>query len=178
MEIIFIIILSLLVFVSINIVIGKSIRRCVILSGSLSILASFMFILLASPDVALAEAVTGSAISTIVLLFAIKNLRVIHVIYNPDDFQYHEIQNIFAKIYSAESYDLQFTSNTEYVSDNLHKYSHLDYYIAKSNKEILFFSRKANQESDKIQQLLVKMTNQEIHEITVLSEIPEDKYEK
>lgn len=178
MEMIFIIILSLLVFVSINIVIGKSIRRSVILNGTLSILASFTFILLSAPDAALAEAVIASSISTMVLLFAIKNLRVIHVIYNPKDFQYHEIQDVFAKVYSAESYDIQFTSNTEYITNNVHKYGHLDYYIAKSNKEIIFFSRKKSQECDKIQQYLVKMTGKKIHKITDLSQIQEDKYEK
>ena len=178
MQIVLIITLSLLIIVSIYIINGKSIRRSIILNGTLSLLASFTFILLFAPDVALAEAVIGSTISTMVLLFAIRNLRVIHVIYNPKDFKYDEIQGVFARIYKAESYDVQFTSNTEYVGHNVHRYRHLDYYIARKDEEILFFSRREGQDRDEIQQFLVEMTGKKIHEITDLSQIQEAKHEK
>lgn len=81
MELILNINLVLLIVISIAIVATGTVRRAVILSGVLSIGAAFAYMLLAAPDVALAEAVIGSTISTIILLVGIKKSRLFTVYY-------------------------------------------------------------------------------------------------
>lgn len=175
MQIILIMALSLLILVSFFIIISNSIRRSVILNGVLSILTSFTFIMLFAPDAALAEAVIGSTISTIVLLIAIKHLRVIYVFNNLHDFPYEETQRIFDKVYNIEEYDVQFASNTEYISHNLSRYHHIDYFLAENETEVLFFSRRDGHDRNQILQALKEMTGKNVREITNLLEIEEEE---
>ena len=53
----------------------KRLLSAVILAGVISLLASVMYIVLASPDVAMTEAAIGSALTTIVFLFTLKKIR-------------------------------------------------------------------------------------------------------
>jgi putative multicomponent Na+:H+ antiporter subunit B len=81
MELVLNINLVLLIIISIAIVMTGTLRRAVILSGVLSIGAAFSYMFLAAPDVALAEAVIGSTISTVVLLVGIKKSKLFTVYY-------------------------------------------------------------------------------------------------
>ncbi len=53
----------------------KHLLSAVILAGVISLLASVLYIVLAAPDVAMTEAAIGSALTTIVFLFALKKIR-------------------------------------------------------------------------------------------------------
>lgn len=81
MELVLNINLVLLIVISIAIVATGTVRRAIILSGVLSIGAAFAYMFLAAPDVALAEAVVGSTISTVILLVGIKKSRLFTVYY-------------------------------------------------------------------------------------------------
>ena len=51
---------------------SKDLIKAAILLSGVSLIASFVFVLLRAPDVAMAEASIGSALTAIILVFAIK----------------------------------------------------------------------------------------------------------
>lgn len=53
----------------------KNLGAAVIAAGAVSLLASVAFLLLAAPDVAMTEAAIGSALTTVVFLFALTRMR-------------------------------------------------------------------------------------------------------
>ncbi len=53
----------------------KNLSSAVIASGAVSLLASLAFLLLAAPDVAMTEAAIGSALTTVVFLYALSRMR-------------------------------------------------------------------------------------------------------
>lgn len=75
------ILLVCLVALAVAVVQVGKIRRAVVLASAFSMAASFAYLLLAAPDVALAEAVIGSTLSTIILLVAIKKYQVFTIYY-------------------------------------------------------------------------------------------------
>lgn len=73
--------LFLLIIISLTIVLSSTIRRAVILSGVLSMAAAFTYVLLAAPDIALAQVVIGSTLATIILVIGIKKSKTFTVFY-------------------------------------------------------------------------------------------------
>ncbi len=53
----------------------KSLGAAVIAAGAVSLLASILYLLLAAPDVAMTEAAIGSALTTVVFLYALSRMR-------------------------------------------------------------------------------------------------------
>jgi energy-converting hydrogenase B subunit D len=53
----------------------KNLSSAVIAAGAVSLLASVLFLLLAAPDVAMTEAAIGSALTTVVFLYALSRMR-------------------------------------------------------------------------------------------------------
>ncbi|MGA1866463.1 MAG: hydrogenase subunit MbhD domain-containing protein [Thermoplasmatota archaeon] len=51
---------------------SKDLLKAAVLLAGISLIASFVFVLLRAPDVAMAEASIGSALTAIILVFAIK----------------------------------------------------------------------------------------------------------
>jgi len=51
---------------------SKDLIKAAVLLAGVSLIASFVFVLLRAPDVAMAEASIGSALTAIILVFAIK----------------------------------------------------------------------------------------------------------
>ncbi len=74
-----------LVALSCVIVFTHKLRIAIILSGSCSMIAALVYLFLAAPDVALAEAVIGSTLSTIILLAGTQKYRVCTVCALPSD---------------------------------------------------------------------------------------------
>lgn len=54
---------------------SKTLLSAVISSGVVSLVASVLYIVLHSPDVAMTEAAIGSGLTTVVFLFALKKIR-------------------------------------------------------------------------------------------------------
>jgi uncharacterized MnhB-related membrane protein len=59
----------------------KSLLASIISAGVISLLASVLYLILGSPDVAMTEATIGSGLTTVVFLFALYRVRK----GNPDD---------------------------------------------------------------------------------------------
>lgn len=53
----------------------KNLTAAVIASGSISLIASLMYLILAAPDVAMTEAAIGSGLTTVVFLYALSRMR-------------------------------------------------------------------------------------------------------
>jgi energy-converting hydrogenase B subunit D len=53
----------------------KDLSAAVIASGAVSLLASILFLMLGAPDVAMTEAAIGSALTTVVFLYALSRMR-------------------------------------------------------------------------------------------------------
>ncbi len=77
--------LVLLVVLSSIIVFTHKLRIAIILSGTCSMIAALVYLFLSAPDVALAEAVIGSTLSTIILLAGTQKYRVCTVCALPSD---------------------------------------------------------------------------------------------
>ena len=54
---------------------SKSLVTAILSAGAVSLIASILYLFLAAPDVAMTEAAVGSALTTLVFLFALSRLR-------------------------------------------------------------------------------------------------------
>lgn len=54
---------------------SKNLVAAVILAGAVSLMASIIYLLVAAPDVAMTEAAIGSALTTVVFLYALSRMR-------------------------------------------------------------------------------------------------------
>jgi len=154
--------LSLLVVIAIGTIVTNFIRKAIILSGVLSILASFLYILLLAPDVALAEAVIGCTLSTVILLMAIQYLEVVQIVYTTSEISYNDLAKIFSDIYSIEKYEINFTSNKENPNINLHRYHHLDYFVFEMEEKVVVLSRREDGKNQKILKAIQKVTDKPV----------------
>lgn len=78
-DIITLIALGMLVVAAIVVVFSEKLINAVIFMGAFSTITAFVFLLLGAPDVALAEIIIGSTLSTIIYLIAIKKFRLFTV---------------------------------------------------------------------------------------------------
>ncbi|MPW25749.1 DUF4040 domain-containing protein [Alkalibaculum sp. M08DMB] len=86
LEKVFLILTVVLAIISIS---TTKLRRAVIYLGLFSLVISFTYLLYSAPDVAIAEAIIGSALSTILYLVALKKFQVFTIYYT--NYDYNEI---------------------------------------------------------------------------------------
>jgi len=87
-ENIFLITLVVLAIVALN---TKKLRRAVVYLGVFSLISSFVYLLYGAPDVAIAEAIIGSTITTVLYLVALRKYQVFSIYYassNDQNIQY------------------------------------------------------------------------------------------
>ncbi len=77
--------LLLLIILAVAVVAVGKLRIAAIAFGLFSVVAALCYLMLAAPDVALAEAIIGSTISTIIFLVGIRKYRVCTVCILPSD---------------------------------------------------------------------------------------------
>lgn len=142
MKLVIIITLSIMVLLSVLTIFNESIRTSVILQGVLSSLAAFTFLIFIAPDVALAEAVIGSTLSTIVILMAIRHMRVIHVVYNTKSLDSSLIEGLFQEIYGVGDHEYQLASNDESLQANIKNYPNSDFIICEEGDKLYLYSRR------------------------------------
>lgn len=82
-EKLFLILLIVLAIVALN---TAKLRRAVIYLGILSLVSSFVYLFYGAPDVAIAEAVIGSGISTVLYLVALNKYQVFTIYYTNADY--------------------------------------------------------------------------------------------
>lgn len=64
-----------MVSAAITALLHKSLVTAILAAGAVSLVASVIYLFLAAPDVAMTEAAIGSALTTVVFLFALSRLR-------------------------------------------------------------------------------------------------------
>lgn len=65
----------IMVVMAVAVLLAKKIKTAVIISGVVSLLASILYLLLASPDVAMTEAAIGSGLTTIIFFYVLNKMR-------------------------------------------------------------------------------------------------------
>ena len=76
MELIIIIVLGVVMIIAaLSAIYQKNLVSAVIASGAVSLVASIMYLILAAPDVAMTEAAIGSALTTVVFLYAVNKIK-------------------------------------------------------------------------------------------------------
>ncbi len=76
MELIIIIVLGVVMIIAaLSAIYQKNLVSAVIASGVVSLVASIMYLILAAPDVAMTEAAIGSALTTVVFLYAVNKIK-------------------------------------------------------------------------------------------------------
>ncbi|MFI3211923.1 MAG: DUF4040 domain-containing protein [Eubacteriales bacterium] len=78
-DIILQIVLLMMVIMAILTVVSSRLFIAIIFSGILSLFCAFLYVLLGAPDVALAEAVIGSTIVTVIFLVTLKKYRIFNI---------------------------------------------------------------------------------------------------
>lgn len=73
--------LILILILAIMAVTVNKLLKVILITAIFSVIASFIYLLLGAPDVALAETIIGSTLSTIILLVAIKRYKLFTVYY-------------------------------------------------------------------------------------------------
>jgi len=75
-SILFALILAIIIVtMAIAVLVVKKIKTAVLVSGVVSLLASIVYLLLASPDVAMTEAAIGSGLTTIIFFYVLNKMR-------------------------------------------------------------------------------------------------------
>lgn len=65
----------IMIFAAIFTIFQKNLVSAIISAGAISLLASVIYLILGSPDVAMTEASIGSALTTVVFLYALNRMR-------------------------------------------------------------------------------------------------------
>lgn len=60
---------------AVAVLVVKKIKTAVLVSGVVSLIVSILFLLLASPDVAMTEAAIGSGLTTIIFFYVLNKMR-------------------------------------------------------------------------------------------------------
>lgn len=162
MELVLMLTVSLLILLSVLTIFNSSIRKAIILNGIVSTLAAFTFLQLIAPDVALAEAVIGSTLSTIVILMAIRHIRVIHVVYSFGDLEKEDVEGIFEELYADESHDVQYATNDEGILENFMNYPNSDFIVEVQEKAIYLYSAREGSDFKMLQTKLEGFRNKEL----------------
>ncbi len=70
---------AMILVVALYIVLSKNLKYIIIASGVLSLFATFCYLIYSAPDVALAEAIIGCSLSTILYIIALKKYRSFYI---------------------------------------------------------------------------------------------------
>lgn len=136
--------LIVIIILAIFTIITPRIRKSIILSGVMSVTAAFAYVLLAAPDIALAEAVIGSTITTVLFLVAIKKSKIFIVYYIKDDELIREdIMKYIEQILTENEYELQFVCTKESVEFLKENYS-FELLIEEKGDKVKIYGEYAN----------------------------------
>jgi|LGVE01.1.fsa_nt_gb uncharacterized MnhB-related membrane protein len=114
------IILLIMVVLALIILNTSNLRRAVIYLGIFSLISSFIYLLYGAPDVAIAEAIIGSTITTVLYLVALKKYQIFTVLFT-----------------------LNTTSDTFPISKNTKTLKEIEHFLSQRNLEPeIIFSKK------------------------------------
>ncbi|MDQ2086167.1 DUF4040 domain-containing protein [Herbivorax sp. ANBcel31] len=143
--------LVLMVLFAVFSVQSDSLRRAVIYLGIFSLVSSFCYLLYGSPDVAIAQAVIGSTLSTILYLVALKKYKIFTIYYTSNEKSAtkkyviessgKKVIDMLEKFCYEKELEPEVVHSTEKVKNIESKYEY-DIIIYHKNKDICVFSKK------------------------------------
>lgn len=129
------VVLIMMVIFAIAAIQTEVLRRAVIYAGVFSLLSSFAYLLYMAPDVAIAEAVIGCTLSTIIYLVALTKYKIFRVYYKIDTNEDVESSPVLNNITRFSDYmDLQL--------DVINTQMSIDQIITDGNYDIIIIQKK------------------------------------
>jgi len=128
-------------------------RRAVVYLAVFSAISAFIYVLMGAPDVALAEAVIGSTIATVIYLAALQKYRVFMIYFTDEQKTHHQDEHVSRRKDSILTTIEKFCFKRElepqiiYTVENLDTLknkSGWDLIVRKKEKEILLYGKKQN----------------------------------
>jgi uncharacterized MnhB-related membrane protein len=177
------VVLSLMVVFAIASIQAESLRHSVIYLAVFSLLCSFAYALYQAPDVAMAEAVIGCTLSTVLYLVAIKKYRVFRVYYSnqvtvleqlPES---HELKNNLIALMdgylSEHELELEIVQ-TKHLFDEIHGHNDYDVIIEHTDHGIRMYGAQSNYLYDGLTSYLIAHNAFDIEYEYILEEDGED----
>lgn len=131
----------------------SKLRRAIIYLGVFSLMSSFCYLLFSAPDVAMAEAVIGSTLATILFLVAFQQHKVFTIYYTNEDFENIDdnyiskgkiqILRVIEKFWISEELEPQAIYTTEKLQHILNNYE-FDLIVRQKGKCISIYGNKQN----------------------------------
>ncbi len=152
-----------MILIALFIVGSRNYKRIIIALGAFSLLASFCYLLYHAPDVAIAEAVIGSALSTILFIVALKKHRTFYIYFtggsqkNKGEAKLRaETKDVASKIMQyLVNHDLEAqTMYTREEPETIAKEHLFDLILHSENEQITLYGSKAELHVLAIQKLL------------------------
>lgn len=165
------ILLLFVVFFAIASIQAKKIRRAIIYMEVFSLVCSLIYLLYSAPDVAIAEAVIGSTLSTILLLVALKKYQIITIYYTHDedkkiDDSYinrsrQKMINTIERFCISNELEPQVIYTNEKV-DYIRKNHQYDFIIRETDKKAYIYGQRSNYLLDALRKHLKNQKNRSI----------------
>ncbi len=157
-ENIFPIALVVLAIIALN---TKKLRRAVVYLGVFSLVSSFVYLLYGAPDVAIAEAIIGSTITTVLYLVALRKYRVFSIYYtsstNDQDIQQLKDSSTFLKNLEAFLIKREIEPQIIYSADPIETIldqENFDLAIHHSNQNIQIYGCAEDYQLDAVEEYL------------------------
>lgn len=171
------IVLILLVVLAIFAVKTKYLKRAIVFLCVFSLLCSFSYLLYQAPDVAIAEAVIGSTLSTIIYLVAYKKHKVIRVYctlneIKKDNQNYFNIKKYLEAFSFSKELELDMVLTDKNVKEIVSNYSY-DIIVQNTSNHIIIHGDKSNYHFDDLVAYMMKNYN-EIIKFNYLIECEDD----
>jgi len=140
------VILIMMVIFAIAAIQTEVLRRAVIYAGVFSLLSSFAYLLYKAPDVAIAEAVIGCTLATVIFLVALTKYKVFRVYYKADASNDETINDILGSITKYSDYmSLQLdVISTKKELEEIRELSNFDVIIIHTNQTINIYGEQSN----------------------------------
>lgn len=161
-------VLALLLGLALLTVITDKLFTAVIYAGALSTVAAFCYVLLGAPDVALAEVVIGSTLSTVVFLVTLKKYKLFTIYIRPGEG--------LAKVLSALEHALQQRDMEPHVLQSAEPAAVLlarpdcDLVIERDGARIIIHGEESSQY---IQQFKQELSQEDFPEIVIQDSLPD-----
>lgn len=161
----------------------RKLRRAVIHMGVFSLISSFAYLLYSAPDVAIAEAVIGSTLATILYLVALQKYKVFTIYYTNEDAagindKYISkgrgyILNMIEKFCISRELEPQVIYTTESLEQIISEHQY-DLIVRQRDNRASIYGHKENYQLDSLQEYIYTKGDQNIDFHCVIQKIEEE----
>lgn len=148
----------LLIIFAILVVQTNRLRRSMIYLGVFSLISSLLYLLYQAPDVAIAEAIIGSTLSTILLLVALKKYKIFRIYFSKTSGHYgaakhQKLVQVLRKFVIKEELELDLIYTSHTLEEVIQKDDY-DVVIEEKENQIIVYGDVTNYHYDNLQKYL------------------------